>query len=99
MRSDLDSLSISSKSQQHNNQHEDALTEQEIETLLAMRKKSRRKQQLESVTSAADASTIKKQKELIERLEKSIRVQKAGFQHEIQGSINLASIFYWSYPS
>jgi hypothetical protein len=32
-------------------------------------------------------------------LEKSIRVQKAGFQHEIQGSINLASIFYWSYPS
>lgn len=36
-------------------------------------------------TSAADAEKIKKQKELISKLEKSLRVQKSGFLHEING--------------
>lgn len=64
------------------------LTEEEIETLLALRKKSRKKAAVETViTSAADLEKMKKQKDLIARLEKSIRIQKTGFQHEIHGTI------------
>eukprot|EP01036_Dinobryon_divergens_P033920 gene33920-43822_t len=63
------------------------LTEEEIETLLALRKKSRKKTAVEAAvtTSAADLEKMKKQKDLIARLEKSIRIQKTGFQHEIHG--------------
>jgi hypothetical protein len=63
------------------------LTEEEIETLLALRRKSRKKTAVETVTtSAADLEKMKKQKDLIARLEKSIRIQKTGFQHEIHGT-------------
>lgn len=63
-----------------------ALTVQEIDSLISMRKMHRKKvhqQPLESLP--ADLATMKRQKELIQRLEKSLRTQKIGFQHEIHG--------------
>lgn len=52
---------------------------------MTMRKKFRKMGPMQPETSAADAEKIKKQKELISKLEKSLRVQKSGFLHEING--------------